>query len=66
MKTLLRVAASTAVSLSMGAVAFGQHYVQTNLQANTSGAAEATDPNLVNAWGLTDPHFRQRLVGVRQ
>jgi uncharacterized protein (TIGR03118 family) len=53
MKTLLRVAASTALSLSMGAVAFGQHYVQTNLQANTSGAAEATDPNLVNAWGLT-------------
>lgn len=53
MKTLLLVAASTAVSLSMGAVAFGQHYVQTNLQANTSGAAEATDPNLVNAWGLT-------------
>ena len=59
MKTLLRVAASTAVSLSMGAVAFGQHYVQTNLQANTSGAAEATDPNLVNASG-TDPHFGQR------
>jgi uncharacterized protein (TIGR03118 family) len=41
------------MALSLGAVAFGQHYVQTNLQANTSGAAEATDPNLVNAWGLT-------------
>jgi uncharacterized protein (TIGR03118 family) len=52
MKKLLG-AASTALALSMGAVAFGQHYVQTNLQANTSGVAEATDPNLVNAWGLT-------------
>src|SRR5882757_8841623 len=52
MKTLLRAAASTALSLSIGAVAFGQHYVQTNLQANTSGVAEGTDPNLINAWGL--------------
>jgi uncharacterized protein (TIGR03118 family) len=46
-------ALSSTIALSLGAVAFGQHYVQTNLQANTSGAAEATDPNLVNSWGLT-------------
>jgi len=37
----------------MGAVAFGQHYVQTNLEANTAGVAEATDSQLVNSWGLT-------------
>lgn len=53
MNTLLRLAASTSFALSMGAVAFGQHYVQTNLEANTSGAAEATDSQLVNPWGLT-------------
>lgn len=53
MKTLLRIAANIALSLSMGAVAFGQHYVQTNLQANTAGAAKETDPSLVNAWGLS-------------
>ena len=50
---LLRLAVGTAtMALSFGAVSFGQHYTQTNLQANTSGAAEATDPILVNAWGL--------------
>jgi uncharacterized protein (TIGR03118 family) len=53
MKTLLRLTASTALSLSMGAVAFGQHYIQTNLDDNTSGVAQATDPQLLNAWGLT-------------
>jgi uncharacterized protein (TIGR03118 family) len=44
--------ASAALSLSTGAVAFGQQYVQTNLQANSPGVAAATDPDLVNAWGL--------------
>jgi uncharacterized protein (TIGR03118 family) len=53
MKTLLRFTAGTALTLSMGAVAFGQHYVQTNLQANTSGVAEATNPELINAWGIS-------------
>ena len=43
MNALLRLAASTSFALSMGAVAFGQHYVQTNLDANGAGAAEATD-----------------------
>ena len=52
MRTLLCVMASAALSLSTGAVAFGQQYVQTNLQANAPGVAEATDPDLVNAWGL--------------
>jgi uncharacterized protein (TIGR03118 family) len=49
----MRLAASTSFALSMGAVAFGQHYVQTNLQANTAGVAEATDAQLVNSWGMT-------------
>jgi hypothetical protein len=53
MHALLRLAANTSFALSMGAVAFGQHYVQTNLDANTSGTAEATDSQLVNSWGLT-------------
>jgi uncharacterized protein (TIGR03118 family) len=49
----MRLAASTSFALSMGAVAFGQHYVQTNLQANTAGVAEGTDAQLVNSWGMT-------------
>jgi uncharacterized protein (TIGR03118 family) len=40
------------MALSLGAVSFGQHYTQTNLQANASGVAEASDPELVNSWGL--------------
>src|ERR1700749_2228975 len=53
MKTLLRLTASTALTLSMGAVAFGQHSVQTNLQSSVSGVAEEPRPDLVNAWGIT-------------
>ena len=52
MKTLLRLAAGASLALSMEAVAFGQHYIQTNLVSNTSGVAEVTDPKLVNPWGL--------------
>src|SRR5215472_17187764 len=53
MNKLLRLAGSTAFAISMGAVAFGQHYVQTNLEANTAGVAEVTDSQLVSSWGLT-------------
>jgi hypothetical protein len=53
MNMFRRLALSSTMALSLGAVSFGQHYTQTNLQANTSGAAEATDPQLVNSWGLT-------------
>jgi hypothetical protein len=52
MKTLLRLAAGASLALSMEAVAFGQHYIQTNLVSNASGVAEVTDPKLVNPWGL--------------
>jgi uncharacterized protein (TIGR03118 family) len=47
-------AMSTLVLLVIGlspSLAFGQHYIQTNLVANT-GDAQLTDPNLRNAWGL--------------
>ena len=45
-------AANVAVFLLMSSAVFAQHYTQTNLDANVSGAAESTDPQLVNAWGL--------------
>src|SRR6202000_44203 len=53
MKTLLRLTASAALALSTGAIAFAQHYTQTNLVSNTSGVAPVTDPQLVNPWGLS-------------
>jgi uncharacterized protein (TIGR03118 family) len=53
MNMLRRLALSSTMALFLGAVSFGQHYTQTNLQANTPGVAEATDPQLVNSWGLS-------------
>jgi hypothetical protein len=53
MNMFRRIALSSIVVLSLRAVSFGQHYTQTNLQANTAGVAEATDPQLVNSWGLS-------------
>jgi uncharacterized protein (TIGR03118 family) len=47
-----RLALSSAMALSFVSVSFGQHYNQTKLQANAPGVAEATDPQLVNSWGL--------------
>jgi uncharacterized protein (TIGR03118 family) len=32
---------------------FAQHYLQTNLVSDQSGVAAATDPNLVNPWGMS-------------
>ena len=48
-----RLALSSTIALSSGDVSFAQHYTQTNLQANTAGAAEASDTQLVNSWGLS-------------
>ena len=53
MKTLLRVVVSTVLFFVLGVAVFGQHYTQTNLVSNTAGAAENTDPQLINAWGLS-------------
>ena len=38
--------------LLLSSAVFAQHYTQVNLDANVSGAAEAVDAHLVNAWGL--------------
>jgi uncharacterized protein (TIGR03118 family) len=49
----LRLMAGTVFTLSLaGAVALGQHYTQTNLVSNESGAA-VTDSDLVNPWGMS-------------
>jgi uncharacterized protein (TIGR03118 family) len=53
MNTFRHLVLSATMSVSLGAVSFGQHYTQTNLQANASGVAEATDPQLLNPWGLS-------------
>jgi uncharacterized protein (TIGR03118 family) len=53
MKTFLRLATGTSLALSMASVAFGQHYTQVNLVANTAGIAPVTDPTLINPWGLS-------------
>jgi uncharacterized protein (TIGR03118 family) len=52
-KSLLRSTVGTALSLVAGVACFGQHYNQTNLVSNTSGVAPATDPQLINPWGLS-------------
>jgi uncharacterized protein (TIGR03118 family) len=52
MKFFPSVIADAAIFLFLSTAVFGQHYTQTNLDANVRGVAEATDPQLVNAWGL--------------
>jgi uncharacterized protein (TIGR03118 family) len=50
----LRLTAGTVMLLSLaGAVAFGQHYTQTNLVSSESGVAPVTDPDLINPWGIS-------------
>src|SRR5258707_4171143 len=53
MKTLMHLYVSTACALIMSATGFAQHYSQTNLVSNTAGVASVTDPQLINAWGLS-------------
>src|SRR5258707_6892567 len=48
-----RLALTSTMTLSLGSVSLAQHYTETKLQANSPGVAEATDPQLVNSWGLT-------------
>ncbi len=52
MKFFPSVVADAAIFLFLSSAVFAQHYTQVNLDANVTGAAEATDPQLVNAWGL--------------
>jgi uncharacterized protein (TIGR03118 family) len=53
MKKLVRFAGGVALNLILGAAAFAQHYTQTNIVSNVSGGAPVTDPQLINAWGLS-------------
>ncbi len=41
------------ISMCLASMANAQHYQQTNLVSDIKGLAKTTDPNLVNAWGLT-------------
>jgi uncharacterized protein (TIGR03118 family) len=52
MRALFQFATRTLLVVSVGAVAFGQHYTQVNLVSNASGNAPFTDADLVNAWGI--------------
>ena len=52
MKFFSQMAASVTFALSVSSAAFAQHYTQVNLDSNVAGAAEATDSQLVNGWGL--------------
>jgi uncharacterized protein (TIGR03118 family) len=54
MRNFLRLATGAAMLLSMASVvALGQHYKQTNLVSNQTGVAPATDPDLINPWGIS-------------
>jgi uncharacterized protein (TIGR03118 family) len=53
MKALLRFVIGTTMTFSSVGVTFGQHYTETNLVSNMSGAAPVVDANLVNPWGLS-------------
>lgn len=57
MRTSARPLSSALISLlTLGIASHAQqlqHYKQTNLIADTSGVAPATDPNLVNPWGMS-------------
>ena len=52
MKLFPSLAAGVTLALSLSPAAFAQHYTQVNLDSNVSGVAEATDPQVINAWGL--------------
>jgi uncharacterized protein (TIGR03118 family) len=53
MKFIPSLTAGITLSLSVLSPVFAQHYTQTNLDANTSGAAEAVDAQLINGWGIS-------------
>jgi uncharacterized protein (TIGR03118 family) len=53
MKTVLRFTVGMTFNLILGAGCFAQHYTQTNLVSNTAGVTAVSDPQLINAWGLS-------------
>ncbi len=60
MKFFPSVVADAAIFLFLSSAVFAQHYTQVNLDANVTGAAEATDPQLVNAFQPALPPVRSR------
>jgi uncharacterized protein (TIGR03118 family) len=52
-RIVLRIASGMALVLSMVVASFGQRYTQSNLVSQSPGSAPATDPQLVNPWGLS-------------
>lgn len=52
MKFSFLAGATIAFAVSLSSAALAQHYTQVNLDANVAGAAESTDGQLVNGWGL--------------
>jgi hypothetical protein len=53
MKTVLKFTVGMTFNLILGAACFAQHYTQTNLVSNTAGVTAMSDPQLINAWGLS-------------
>ena len=47
------IAACLAMILCVSGMAFAQRFTQTNLVSDQAGVAAFTDPNLVNAWGIS-------------
>ncbi len=52
MRFFKHLAADIALFMFLSSAVFAQHYTQVNLDSNVTGAAEKTDPQLINAWGL--------------
>jgi uncharacterized protein (TIGR03118 family) len=48
-----RVAVLALVLAAVAPGLYAQHYAQTNLVSDQTGVAAATDPNLVNPWGMS-------------
>ena len=53
-RALVHGVVTTSMALiSIPTMLHAQHYKQTNLVSNIPGMAATTDPNLVNAWGIS-------------
>jgi len=48
-----RLFSAVAIALCLSGMTFAQRYAQTNLVSNVPNKAAFTDPNLVNAWGIS-------------
>ena len=53
MTKMSRYFSAATLAVVLGTSCFAQRYKQTNLVSNTLGIAPVTDPQLINAWGLS-------------